>query len=135
MKTFKILFTIFAIFLLNAQVSAKGKYKWPEKDAFHEVMSHTFHPAEEGDFAPIRSRIDEMVTKAIAFKNSEIPSYFENKTKIRKSLKKLVKQTKAFSKKIKSGASDADLKEDFMALHDTFHTVVGLCKAEDEHNH
>ena len=52
-----------------------------------------------------------------------------------KMLKKLVKETKAFNKKIKSGASDEALKNDFMALHDTFHTIVGLCKAEDEHEH
>lgn len=134
MKLFKIILGICAFFLFTTQISAKGKYKWPEKDAFHEVMSKTFHPAEEGNYAPIRSRIDEMVTKAIAFKNS-VPDFLENKKELKKSLKKLVKQTKSFSKKIKAGASDADLKEDFIALHDTYHTVVGICNAEDEHKH
>ena len=31
--------------------------------------------------------------------------------------------------------NEVALKNDFMALHDTFHTIVGLCKAEDEHEH
>jgi len=134
MKKIKFLFTVMAVFFMSQLVSAQTS-EWKEKTEFHKIMSQTFHPAEEGNFAPIKSRIDEMETKAVAFKNSEIPADFGNKDAIKKSLKKLVKETKAFNKKIKSGASDEALKNDFMALHDTFHTIVGLCKAEDEHEH
>lgn len=132
MKNFKILFAIITLFLVST-ISAQTKTDWKEKTEFHKVMSQTFHPAEEGNYAPIRSRVDEMVTKAIAFQKSEIPTDINNKKGVKKSLKKLVKQTKAFSKKVKSGASDADLKGDFEALHDIFHEVVGMCSAEDEH--
>ena len=34
-------------------------------EAFHEVMSKTFHPAEEGKLDPIKTRSYEMVQKAI----------------------------------------------------------------------
>ena len=57
--------------------------EWKEKTEFHKIMSQTFHPAEEGNFAPIKSRIDEMETKEVAFKNSEIPADFGNKDAIK----------------------------------------------------
>lgn len=135
MKSFKTLFTVLALVLMANFSSAQAKNDWKEKNDFHKVMSQTFHPAEEGNFAPIRSRINEMLDKAEAFKNSEIPAEFSHQKEIKNNLKKLVKQTKSFKKKINKGASDADLKADFIALHDTFHQVVGLCKAEDEHQH
>lgn len=135
MKFFKSLLALFVLLFFTTHISAKGKYKWVEKDEFHTIMSQTFHPAEEGNYAPIRSRIDELETKAIAFKNSKIPDYLGNKSKIKKNLKKLVKQSKAFNKKIKSGATDEELKQDFINLHETFHEIVGLCNTESEHNH
>lgn len=135
MKSFKTLFTVLALVLMANFSSAQAKNDWKEKNDFHKVMSQTFHPAEEGNFAPIRSRINEMLDKAEAFKNSEIPAEFSHQKEIKNNLKKLVKQTKSFKKKINKGVSDADLKADFIALHDTFHQVVGLCKAEDEHQH
>ncbi len=135
MKSFKTLFTVLALVLMANFSSAQAKNDWKEKNDFHKVMSQTFHPAEEGNFAPIRSRINEMLDKAEAFKNSEIPAEFSHQKEIKNNLKKLVKQTKSFKKKINKGVSDADLKADFIALHDTFHQVVGLCKAEDEHVH
>ena len=135
MKSFKTLFTVLALVLMANFSSAQAKNDWKEKNDFHKVMSQTFHPAEEGNFAPIRSRINEMLDKAEAFKNSEIPAEFSHQKEIKNNLKKLVKQTKSFKKKINKGVSDADLKADFIALHDTFHQVVGICKAEDEHVH
>ena len=135
MKSFKTLFTVLALVLMANFSSAQAKNDWKEKNDFHKVMSQTFHPAEEGNFAPIRSRINEMLDKAEAFKNSEIPAEFSHQKEIKNNLKKLVKQTKSFKKKINKGVSDANLKADFIALHDTFHQVVGLCKAEDEHVH
>ena len=134
MKNIKFLFAAVVLFFVSTFVSAQVK-DWKEKNEFHKVMSITFHPAEEGNFAPIRSRINEMLDKAEAFKNSEIPAEFSHQKEIKNNLKKLVKQTKSFKKKINKGVSDADLKADFIALHDTFHQVVGLCKAEDEHVH
>lgn len=114
--------------------ATKGKFdEWPEIKEFHGVMSGTFHPAEEGNLKPIKERIGEMVTKAKALKTSEIPSEF-NKKGLSESLTTLVKQTETLKKKIKK-SSDEQITKDLTAIHDTFHTIVGLCTAEDEHEH
>lgn len=134
MKSLKVLLTFVTMFLVAGFVNAQTKTVWKEKTEFHKVMSQTFHPAEEGNYAPIRNRINELVEKADAFKNSQIPAEFTNQKAIKSNLKKLAKQTKTFRKKINTGATDEQLKDDFMALHDTFHQVVGLCTAEDNHD-
>lgn len=99
---------------------------WPEKDAFHEVMSKTFHPAEEGKLDPIKERIGDMVTKAKAWQKSTPPAEL-NKPEIKTALGNLVKGTKGLQKSIKKGASDADITKELKALHDVFHEIVGLC--------
>jgi hypothetical protein len=55
------------------------------KNEFHKVMSITFHPAEEGNLAPIKSKIGEMQEKAIAFQKSVIPADVVNKRSTKKS--------------------------------------------------
>lgn len=52
-----------AIFSTKSTAQEK-KVTWPEWTNFHGVMSGTFHPAEEGKFEPIRTRSEEMVSKA-----------------------------------------------------------------------
>lgn len=47
-------------------------------------------------------------------------------------LNKLYKDSKTIQTKIKKGAADAELKTDLFALHKTFHTVVGLCNANED---
>lgn len=44
--------------------STENSDKWNEMSAFHDVMSATFHPMQEGDLNPIRSRAGEMAAKA-----------------------------------------------------------------------
>src|ERR1700752_3346386 len=99
------------------------KAKWQELDAFHEVMSKTFHPAEEGKLEPIRKRSAEMVEKAIAWKNSTAPEGYD-KTAVLGNLKKLVKGAKEIDKMVKKNASDNELKEELSELHDVFHQIV-----------
>ena len=57
------------------------------------------------------------------------------KKKYKKNLKDLVKGTKALNKKINANASDEVIKNDLTSLHDVFHKIVGLCSAEDKHDH
>ena len=56
MKKFLPLLMIFAAVAYFKPVQAQQKAKWKELEAFHEVMSKTFHPAEEGKLEPIRTR-------------------------------------------------------------------------------
>jgi len=65
MKKLLSLLLIFTAFIVTKPVQAQQKAKWQELDAFHEVMSKTFHPSEEGKLEPIRSRSAEMVEKVI----------------------------------------------------------------------
>ena len=52
------------------------KDAWTELKEFHKVMAATFHPAEEGDFKPIRERSGEMALKAMAIQKGRIPTSF-----------------------------------------------------------
>lgn len=133
MKNIKFLFAAIALFFISF-ASAQDK-DWKEKNEFHKVMSQTFHPAEEGNLAPIKSKIAEMQAKAVAFQKSEIPAELPNKEEIKKNLDELVNGTKVLAKEIKKNASDEVIKTQLTALHDVFHKIVGLCSAEDKHEH
>lgn len=108
------------------QITNAQKKEWPEKDAFHKVMSTTFHPSEEGNLEPIKTRSGEMVTAAKAWMDSKVPEGFEQKG-LKKKLKLLYKESIALDKMIKKGATDDQIKKSLSALHDRFHQIVELC--------
>lgn len=123
MKKLLLIITLFAANFCFAQAPVE----WKEKDDFHKVMSTTFHPMEDGNFNPIKEKIQEMYEKAVAWQKSAIPAGVDKK-KAKKVLKKLVKETKALNDKIKAGATDEVIKTDLTKLHDIFHELVGLCR-------
>lgn len=127
MKKIVLFVSVFAAMFFVKPVQAQEKAKWNEKDAFHEVMSKTFHPAEEGKLEPIRARSGEMLTKAIAWKNSTAPAGYD-KAAIQKNLNKLVKGVKKLDKLVKKNASDADLKGQLTELHTLFHEITEKCE-------
>lgn len=106
--------------------------QWSELKSFHGVMSQTFHPAEEGDLAPIKARSGEMAEKAAALLASEAPEAFRTPA-IAKAVKKLSKGSKTLDKLVKSQASDERITASLTALHDVFHEIVGLCRDEQAH--
>lgn len=130
-KTFTFILVLFCAFNFT---SAQTK-QWNEQEEFHKVMSATFHPAEKGNFAPIKMRSAELAAKANEWRKSEIPATVNDKKAVKKSLNKLCKDSKKLNKNLKKGATDSELKSGLVALHDTFHTIVGLCSAKEEHNH
>ena len=127
MKKFLPLLMIFTALAVAKPGYAQQKAKWQELDAFHDVMSKTFHPAEEGKLEPIRSRSAEMVEKAIAWKNSTAPEGYD-KSAVLKNLKKLVNGAKEINKMVKKNVSDKELKEELSELHDVFHEIVEKCE-------
>lgn len=131
MKKLLSLLLIFTAVAVTTPVQAQQKAKWQELDAFHEVMSKTFHPSEEGKLEPIRNRSAEMVEKAIAWKNSTAPEGYD-KNAVLKNLKKLVKGSKEINKMVRKNASDKELKEELAELHDVFHEIVEKCE-QGEH--
>lgn len=111
--------------------SAQGqKAKWTEMETFHTVMSQTFHPAEEGKLEPIKSRSQEMLDKATAWKSSKAPEGYDQKS-VKKQLGELVKGAKELNKLVKENATDAAIKERISSLHDKFHEIMEKCEKED----
>jgi hypothetical protein len=130
-KTFSLLLVIMALFFLQP-VQAQEKAKWKEMESFHEVMSKTFHPAEEGKLEPIRARSAEMVEKAMSWQDSAAPEGYD-KNAVKEPLKNLVKGAKDINKLVKEKASDEVLKAKLSALHDVFHQIMEKCEKEDHH--
>lgn len=118
------------VFILAAsQVSCQSTFdKWPALKNFHGVMSQTFHPMEEGNLEPIKTRSGEMVMKAKELAKSDIPAEF-NTPAIQSAVKRLQKGSKSLDKLVKKG-SDEEIKKSLTALHDVFHEIVGLCRDE-----
>jgi superoxide dismutase/ribosomal protein L17 len=111
----------------------KGKFDdWPAIKDFHKVMSQTFHPSEEGNLAPIKSRSKEMIEKAEALKKSTIPTSFKKVQDISKTIDELIIGSKKLDKLVKAKASDKKITDSLTALHDVFHKIVGLCSDEDK---
>ena len=102
---------------------------WEELDAYHDVMSATWHPAEEGDLAPLKARSGELVQAAQALGKSAVPATFDPK-RLAPGLKQLRKDSAALHKAVQRGASDADLTTSLEALHGVFHGVMGQCMEE-----
>lgn len=131
------LFSVMALGVLvlfsSGAMSKSFDGKWPELEAFHKVMSQTFHPAEEGNYQPIKERIGEMVEAAAKLNSSTVPAEY-NKPDIIETAKKLETDSKSLEEKIKAGATDKEIFTDLNSLHDTFHKIVGLCNTND-HNH
>lgn len=100
---------------------------WPELKAFHGFMSGTFHPAEEGDFQPLRLKADSLLIAAKAWQASKIPAdYKEAETK--ETLVKLVNQCENIAGAVKAKAADEKLKVLISDAHEIFHKIVGECK-------
>lgn len=120
-------FLVLALIVVANSVSAQSTFdKWPAIKEFHEVMSQTFHPAEEGNLAPIKARSEEMMNKAAMLLKSDIPTEFRTNA-ILASAERLQLKSKALHKLVKSNGTDAEIVKSITDLHDTFHEIVGLC--------
>lgn len=125
----------FGISALMNQATAQSKLQdWNELKDFHKVMAQTFHPSEEGNLEPIKTRIGEMVEKAKTLQASKFPADFDNE-KIKKAVAQLVTDSEKLQKAIKDGASDKKITKSLSELHDVFHQIVGLCSETEGHDH
>ncbi len=114
----------------NYKAVTKGKFdEWPALKDFHKVMSETFHPSEEGNLQPIKTRSGEMVLKADLLVKSIIPAEF-NKKEVVAAIQKLKLDSKKLDKLVKGKKSDKEISEALVKLHDVFHEIIGLCSEE-----
>jgi hypothetical protein len=131
MKKICFLVTLF-ISLAAVKSHAQDKFAaWPALAEFHTVMSATFHPAEKGDFEPVKQRSGELVDKAALLGKSVVPAQFD-KPAIRTALKELKTKTTALNKIVLKKAKDDKINAALVSVHDTFHNIVGLCTEDKE---
>ncbi len=112
MKSLAIVLFVMAINTMSAQSTFD---KWPTIKEFHGVMSQTFHPSEEGNLEPLKTRSEEMATKAAAILKSDIPAEFKTPA-ILASAEKLQLKSKALHKMVVAKASDAELTKSLAEL-------------------
>ena len=103
------------------------KDSWTALKDFHLVMAQTFHPAEEGNYKPIRERSAEMLAKATLLKSAAIPASFNNQ-EVKNAIAQLVSGAADLDKSIRKKGKDAVVMKKLTALHDTFHVIQGLCE-------
>ncbi|RYD52047.1 MAG: hypothetical protein EOP52_07665 [Sphingobacteriales bacterium] len=104
---------------------------WPELKAFHEIMSQTFHPAEEGNFEPIRNRSGEMVTRVKTLIAQPFPEPYRT-ADMKVVVANLEQQVVKVDQMVKEKISDQELMAALNQAHDNFHKIVGLCRKDGE---
>ncbi len=126
---------VFLVALAAMPFAVAGEIEWKELDAFHAVMSETFHPAEEGNLQPVRDNADELLAKAKEWQMSPVPEGYD-KSLTTKTLKTLVAKCKGLKSAVKAKKNDKELTKLITEAHDVFHKIVEECKTStDEHNH
>ena len=113
-----------------AQTGKTTTAPWAELKAFHALMSKTFHPSEEGNFAPLKAKADSLLIAAKAWQASKIPADYKPE-ETQETLAKLVKQCNLIAGAVAAKADDIKLKVLIADAHDIFHKIVGECKKGD----
>jgi hypothetical protein len=107
------------------------KPTWPQMKAFHSFMSGSFHPAEEGNLAPLKAKADSLYITAKLWSESAIPASFKP-TETKAALAKLEAQCAAIKAAVSDKKPDEALKKMITEAHDTFHHIVGECRKADD---
>ncbi|MCS6807995.1 MAG: hypothetical protein RML40_04875 [Bacteroidota bacterium] len=100
-------------------------------------MAKTFHPMEEGNFAPIMSRATELAEKARMWADATPPKQFNTPT-IKELLNKLKVESQALAELVAAKRSEEDIKQALTALHERFHEIAGACAVDPKtkkHSH
>ncbi|HRH33863.1 MAG TPA: hypothetical protein PKY12_02345 [Catalimonadaceae bacterium] len=134
MKTIQKLFLVI-VALFAFQPSFAGDPIWAELQTFHSVMAKTFHPAEEGNLAPLKANAADLLAKAKAWKAAAVPAGFK-KEETAKVLTELVAKCEEINKAVTAKADDKKLTALITEAHDVFHQIAEKCRAGDEgHGH
>ena len=107
------------------------KPSWPEMKTFHSYMASTFHPAEEGNLAPLKAKADSLYSSAKQWSESAIPSNFKPE-ETKAELTKLVAQCNIVKEAVAAKKDDKELAKLITEAHDIFHKIVGECRKADE---
>ena len=97
MKKLILLFAAIS-FSLSFQNANAEKAEWKELNDFHSLMSKSFHPAEEGNFEPLKENASALAKSANAWAVSKIPDGYD-KELTPKILAELVAKCEAIEKR------------------------------------
>ena len=64
MKSILRIVVMLLVMIPATSFSQTAKPAWKEMKAFHALMSKTFHPTEENNFAPLKEKADSLVIAA-----------------------------------------------------------------------
>ena len=115
-----------ACLVTSTVVFAQNK-DWKQMEAFHQVMSKTYHPAEEGNLQPVKDNIDELIKKAKAWQSSSVPAAYKAKP-IKPLLDELVTESVAIKEAVAQKKDDGTLKKMITTAHNTFHEIMEKCE-------
>lgn len=105
----------------------KSGAKWEELKAFHTIMSSTFHPAEEGNMAPLKEKAEELFRASKKWQESPIPADFKE-AETKDAIRRLTIECGALHKAVVAQKPDEELKRRITEAHNIFHTIVGECR-------
>ncbi|GAA4460719.1 hypothetical protein GCM10023093_03880 [Nemorincola caseinilytica] len=118
--------------MITATSFGQAKFNdWPEMRTFNSILAETFHPAEEGDLKPIKSRSHELFQNAKLINISPMPEKYDNEA-VRKMVKKLVKETDKLNALIVRDEQSTAVMKQLNVVHDTYHEIAGMCKKEEK---
>jgi len=112
--------------LIDPLLTEIEKDNWFALKDFHKVMGQTFHPSEEGNLIPLRTRSGELLAKAILLSSSK-PPVSKDKPEVHKSLYNLTEQCEKIYELVAKNAKDEVLIKEITKAHDLFHQVLELC--------
>ena len=125
MKIHTIAIVLFLMDFTGATAQA-GLEKWPALNQFHEVLSQTYHPAQEGNLVPIKERSEELYNKSVALLASDIPGDFRTNNMLRLA-EKLQLKSRELNKLVLAKAPDVEITNALEQVHNTFHEMAGMC--------
>jgi predicted S18 family serine protease len=127
MKYIKSLLAIIAFFTISSVSAQSITEKWKQLNDYHELLSKTFHPAEEGNFDAIKNSSEELVVKAEALDLKTMPQELRT-SQLDETIAVLKKQTKTVNDLVQKKAPNAEILRAFQNLHDVFHRIVEICQ-------
>lgn len=125
----------YLIIALLAVISIQNVYaekaEWKELKYFHEIMSKSFHPSEEGNLKPVRENAKALTESAKAWQASTVPAGY-NRLKTMKTLKALVRKCETIEEGVKLNKDDKEMKNLITEAHEIFHELVEKCKIPEQ---
>ena len=113
------------LLLLTFPVNADNEEMWLQlKDDFHMLIAETFHPAEEGDLAPLKEKSKELYTSAKKWHLAKVPPKFTD-DRLNELLKEMHEESKNIHDNLQS-LNDEELMKKIYHLHDLFHEAAEI---------